>query len=1129
MKPRIRRAILSLFLALSFTAHPAWSQARAPAGVEPKTKKKGEDAAENVNAPRRDARRVSFEVSEGTWMNLDVSPDGRMIAFDLLGDIYLVPLEGGEARAITRGPAWDFHPRFSPDGSRIAFSSDRGGMTNVWLMDADGARPRAVTSDEDHYIRSPAWSPDGDYLIARRETGVRGGIPPVELWMWHVEGGDGIQVTKKEKHHDATGAAFSADGRFLYLAAREGSFSYEPDLGDGLWQVHRLDRRNGEMLQLTQGFGGAARPVPSPDGRTLLFVSRRDADTVLVERDLGSGSERILARGLSRDEQEGFAENDLYPSYAFVPDGGSVILWSRGKLVRLDLATREQREIPFRAESVHWLAPRVVLPERLSDGPVTSRIVRWAGESADASLVAFDAFGRIWLQALKDGMADGAPWRLTRDGEGPSREFAPAFSPDGRWIAYVTWSDEEGGHVVRARVPEGRAPAPPPLRLTTRAGHYANPAWSTRGDKVAFVRGSGLEFRGRQPEEETWFEAAWIPAEGGEPRYVASLQLADSLRFHPQVFFSPDGERLSFRERVEPEEPDGDESARLVSVRLDGTDKKAHLGLPVLGEAVPSPDGRWLAFTSRDNVYLAPIPPITLEEPPSLSLDEGAVPVFRLSAESGSFVRWSRGGAALTWTHGSRFHRVELAEVLAFAQRQRAKLESDDSESEDSEDLELPESESFDLSVSLPRPQPAGSLLLGGGRVITQRGDEVLERADVLITGSRIAAVGPQGTLAVPEGARVVDVGGKTIIPGLIDTHAHLHYSAYEIFPETKWEHAANLAYGVTTVFDPSAPSLDTFAQAEMIEAGLMTGPRVTSSGDVLFGGRQTDIWAQVDSLEDALRQVRRMKARGARMIKVYQQGRRSARLWFVEACRREKMLLTAEGAGEMMTDLTMALDGYTALEHSLPVEIFDDVVQLMALSGMHYTPTLLVAYGGPAGETWFWQHESPHDDPKLNRFTPHLALDRFGRRRQWIHPEDYHFPQAAAGVARVLRAGGNVSLGAHGQLQGLGVLWEIRAMAGEGAIRRERGEFLSPHEALRASTLLAADKIGLAQDLGSIEPGKKADLVVLDANPLDSLQALEKARWVMKDGVLWNAATLRQEWPEAKDLPPFFWSGKDR
>lgn len=292
-----------------------------------------------------------------------------------------------------------------------------------------------------------------------------------------------------------------------------------------------------------------------------------------------------------------------------------------------------------------------------------------------------------------------------------------------------------------------------------------------------------------------------------------------------------------------------------------------------------------------------------------------------------------------------------------------------------------------------------------------------------------------------------------------------------------------------------------------------MVGPRIYSSGMVLYGGQAQDYWAEVEDLEDARRQVKRMQAWGARMIKVYQQPRRAQRLWFAEAARQEKMLLTAEGGGELFADLSMAMDGFTAFEHSLPVELGNDAVKFIAGTKTHYTPTLLVSYGGPWGELYYWQTRNPHGDEKLNRFTPHFFLDNWGRRHPWVEPSEYQFPIVAEGAAAVARAGGNVSLGAHGQVQGLGPHWELWAMAGENS-RANGKSAMTPHEALRAATERAAEKLGLLPDLGTIEKGKLADLVVLDADPLADIHNSEKIRWVVKNGEVYEAATMKRVWP---------------
>ena len=1116
-----RKFVIVLLLVLSGTLFAAEAK---------KDSKDKPDVAADINKPRADARKISFETSEGTWMSVDVLPDGSALIFDLLGDLYTVPIGGGAAKTITSGPAWDTHPRISPDGRTIVFTSDRGGMDNLWLIDVDGKNPRALTQDKDTYFMSPAWTPDGKNVIARKEDAKIAGIPPMELWMFNIYGGTGIQITSKDKINNASGPVVTADGRFIYFSTR-GQFSYVPDLTNGLWQIQRYDLRTAETAPITGGFGGAIRPAISPDGKTLVYLSRRDNDTVFVSRDLQSGSEKILLTGMTRDEQEGFTRMDTWPNYAFSGDGKSILFSNRGKIQRLQLDSLQVTDIPFSATVTQWFAPRVAWQEKIENGPVNAKILRWPNQSSDGKWLVFDAFGRIWLQEISAGKAVGTPRRATpNDASLPQREYAPAFSKDGNWIAYVTWSDAEGGNVWK--VPAGGASAnSAPQKLTKTSGHYANPQWSPDGQKLVVIRGSGLEFRGRQPEEEQVFEMHWLPSAGGDTQFVSTVNLGATLKFHPQAFFNKDSTRIFYRDVIPPAKPGEESKNDLVSVRLDGTDKKKHIRFGPLSDIVPSPDEEWIVFTSRDNAYVTAFPKIATTEPAQVGIKDGAVPVWRLSDEAGGYVGWADGGKTITWSLGNSFHRLPVLSAIEFVENQKrkaAKKEKDKKEKEadkkeKEEELRVPKSESIAITLTMPRSTPEGAVVLKGARVVTMKGDEVLENADVVIAGNRIQSIGKSGSVTFPPAAKQIDVTGKTIIPGLIDTHAHLHYSGFEIFPETKWEYIANLAYGVTTTYDPSAPSLDVFAQGEMVEAGMMVGPRIYSSGDVLYGGQQVDFWAEVGNQDDARRQVKRMKAYGARMIKVYQQPRREQRMWFAEACRELHMLLTAEGGGELSADSTMALDGFTAFEHSLPVELFQDMVNFVAKSGTFYTPTLLVSYGGPWGELYFWQAMNAHDDPKLNRFTPHFVIDSKSRRHPWIEPEEYQFQNVARGVAAVANAGGNVSLGAHGQVQGLGVHWELWAMAGENQPSGKTA--LSPMEALRASTIAAANKIGFEPDLGSIEPGKLADLIILDANPLEDIHNSLKIKWVMKNGYLYDAENMKEEWPQQKDLPKFFWA----
>jgi imidazolonepropionase-like amidohydrolase len=358
----------------------------------------------------------------------------------------------------------------------------------------------------------------------------------------------------------------------------------------------------------------------------------------------------------------------------------------------------------------------------------------------------------------------------------------------------------------------------------------------------------------------------------------------------------------------------------------------------------------------------------------------------------------------------------------------------------------------------------------------------------------------------LPLTARTVPLPGKTIIPGLVDVHAHMGYSTLDILPQRLWEYRANLAYGVTTTHDPSASTQSVFALSELVAAGRLTGPRIYSTGFILYGAENPNR-AVTESLDDALAHVRRLKALGAHSVKSYNQLRRDARQWIIEAARREEMLVVPEGGSMLQQNLTMVLDGHTGIEHAIPVApLYRDVVTLLARSRTGYTPTLIVGYGGVWGENYWYQMSDVFANERLRRFVPTDQLDARARRRLLVPESEFYHIELAKTAKAIVDAGGSVQLGAHGQLQGLGAHWELWMLAQGG---------MTPHEALRAATKAGADYIGLGGDLGSLEPGKLADLVVLDGNPLEDIRQTERVHMVMKNGELFDA-DLKRLWPDA-------------
>lgn len=1091
-------SILCPLLALGFFQTPVGAASYSPLVIQDQERASGRGEEKETGLILEPERVVEFTTDEGTWMSLDVSPDGQTLVFDLLGDLYLLSMAGGEARAIATGMAWDGQPRFSPDGTKLAFVSDRDGNDNIWVMDADGSNPRQITKDKGHNHGSPTWSPDGQYILARRwgpypeESYLR----KVELWMFHVAGGKGVQVTTGEGETTiALSPAFSPDGRYVYFSSHPDRFQYNVDIGR--FQVRRLDRETGRIETLTDRYGGGLRPLISPNGRYMTYGSRHDAQTGLRLRDRRTGNEEWLAFPITRDDQEGFAVEDLLPGYAFTPESRAVVTTIDGKPQRIDLATRKATVIPFTAPVRQELAAPVYVEGQVADGPVDVRYLRWIHQTPDGRRVVFSGVGKLWAAPLPEG----EPRRLTDRDE---REYAPAVSPDGRWVAYVSWSDREGGHLWKVPAGGGR-----PVRLTTVPGYYANPAWSPDGRRIAFVRGHAEMWMGDDRETEAT-ELRWIGAEGGPSHLITT-----GIGWTQAPVFSGDGERVYYLE-LDPSEPSREFSEYLlVSVELDGGDRQEHARISGFSvETVPSPDGRWLLFTHQGNAYLAPMPRVAGEPVPVLPRGEKpekqGFPVWRLGDEGGQYLAWADGGQTITWGFTDRFYRLLLEHALA---RSPEGVEDEEEETEGGQDGQS-QPELFRIRLSVPRDIPRGTVAFEGARLVTMRGEEAIERGTIVVTDNRIAAVGPVEEVALPPGARVIDVSGYTIIPGLVDLHAHLG-GPPDVFLDRVWEFAVNLAYGVTSSRDPSNSSAQVFPYAEMIEAGEILGPRLTSSGWAMTRRAATST-----SYEKVLEHARRYKAQGAVVLKEYMQPRRIQRQWYAKAAREVGINLTAEGGGELKMNMTLILDGYTGFEHSLPqVPIYRDVVELLARSGSWYTPTLLVSYGGFFGQYYFRQKTDIHADEKLRRFTPHEVVDREARRRHLLLEEEYHFPGIAAGAAEVLKAGGRIGLGAHGEQQGLGAHWELWALQMGG---------LSNYEALRAATLMGAAGLGYAADLGSLEPGKLADLVVLTENPLEDIRNTLSIRYVMRNGELFEGETLDQVWPEERPFGPFFWQRED-
>jgi imidazolonepropionase-like amidohydrolase/Tol biopolymer transport system component len=1024
---------------------------------------KEKDRKWDVSDPKGTYKELEFTTNEGTWMNLDVSPDGKNIVFDLLGDIYVLPVTGGEAKMLRNGFPFEVQPRFSPDGKKISFTSDAGGGDNIWTMNADGSDAKQVTTENFRLLNNAVWTPDGQYLVARKHFTSTRSMGAGEMWMYHVSGGEGVELTiKKNAQQDAGEPCASADGKYIYYSEDMypgGMFLYNKNPNAQIYVIKRYDRITGETDVITGGPGGAVRPQVSKDGKTLAFVRRVREASVLYLRNMETGEEWPVYDKLSKDQQEAWAIFGLYTNFNWL-DATHIIIWANGKLWNIDVTNSKATEIPFTVHAKHKIIDALHFRHEVAPEKFTVKVIRNASTSADEKTLVFNSAGYLW----KKDLPAGTPARLTASTD---FEFEPSFAPVGDEIVYTTWNDDNMGAIWKMSMKDKK-----PVKLSTEKGIYRTPRFSADGKWIVYQKEEGNDHMGFTycvnpgiyvMENKPGAVPKLVSKDGSDPQFIGNDRI---------LYLSSEEEDKAYK-----------------SIGIDGKDPRTHFTSKYATSVAVSPDGNWVAFIELFKAYVAAFP--KTGKPLDLSAKMGSVPVAQIAKDAGLNLHWSRDSKKIHWTYSDEYFTNELKDRFSFMDGAPAKVPAMDTVG-------------VKIGLELPMDKPEGKLALTNARIITMKGDEVIEKGTILINENKIEAIGKAEDVQVPAGVKVIDCAGKTIMPGMVDVHSHLNTWRVGPSPQKQWSYYANLAFGVTTTHDPSSTSEMCFSQSEMVKAGYMVGPRIFSTGTILYGA-EGDFKAVINSYDDARSAIARTKAYGAFSVKSYNQPRREQRQQVIQAARDLQIQVVPEGGSTYFHNMSEILDGHTGIEHNIPVaDLSNDVIKLWSASKSGYTPTLIVTYGAMNGEDYWYQKTNVWENKRLLNYFPRGIIDSRSRHRTMSPDAEFEngFILVSKSCKKLADAGVKINLGSHGQIQGIGAHWELWMLQMGG---------MTPLQVIRCATQNGADYIGMGDQIGSLEKGKLADLVVMDKNPLENIRNTESIKYVMVNGRLFDAETMNQ------------------
>lgn len=1032
-----------------------------------------------------DEKLIEFTTDRFTLPNLHVTTDGKSIIFDVLGDIYQVPIEGGKADVLLQDNHWKRAGKLTPDRKTLAYVSDETGEFQVWTINLETQKKQVYpTKESQHYPLYAYWKGNKHLLIPNEE-----GLQNFDVTTGQRQIIRSALTEEKSVLHAANRTmSVNNTGKYAFFQKNGELWAYDLNKNTDLFIAPIPDKA---FLEFVRGLSMRDK---------VLFYKRNKEDNSkqdLINWNLSTNNRRILSKTPTLG-----SSTTLNYSFDFIDDN-TIVLDKEGTIVRMNIKTGEYEPIPIEVEVKKVIKkPLQREPQYIRDSIITASVLRNPVTRKDLDTIYFGAFGKLHSYAKETGIITEIYPKEDRF------EVSPTLSPDGTYLAYTTWKDIEMGHVYVREISSGKE-----YQLTETAGRYINPAWSPDGTEIVFIA----------DETEAKFG---IPRQSGgtnthnyhldlhklqvlKNKNIQEYSHTDTIsrvyplsilprRFYPIPVYHSNGESIFITTRNHEKN-----LPVLWEIDLKSKEVLQERLIPFhTDEVIVSPDTQHIAFVFDEQVWVDTFPnALKLEYSEFISEQlhyKGGYVINILLPEAKSV--YEIAPSYLYWQDEHTLMWGSAEEVYTYDAR------TGNTETK------------ANIKAQKSRAVPKVEYALTNARIITMnKQGEIIEKGTILVKDNRIEAVGGLDDIVIPKNYNIFDLEGKTIMPGLIDVHAHYHHFPYEFQVQQNYKYMGNLAYGVTTIYDPSVNVLDYRERAQMVETGQLLGPRIFASGNIILDFEQEYDFREINSKHDADRIViSNLKLGVSGPLKQYNRKNRKHRQWLYKSAKKYNMTLTNHET-DFVLAMTQIVDGYTAMEHeknTFPIQ--KDIIGLIAQSGIQYTPTFMVS---PRIGDLFLE-ETLLQNKKLKKLNGKILyhnnyakysfnLDSLStiERNKDLETRKAEISNSSKILKKIVDAGGKVSIGGHGNpLPGIGTHWELWAFG------YDKGQ--TNYEVLQAATINGAEKLELQEQIGSIEKEKLADLLVLNNDPLNNILNTIEILYTVRNGNIFDVKTLQHVCP---------------